>query len=208
MKHDWKKEEKQLYLPGGEPCVISVPPLAFFLLDGKGNPNSPEFGLVVQSLYSLSYGVKMSPKAGLAPAGYEEYCVYPLEGVWDFTQEAKANFVKFDKNDFAYTIMIRQPGFVTPEFAAGIIERAAEKKPELPIRRARFETLEEGLCVQMLHIGSYDAEPASFARMEEFCHAQGLERASKTHREIYISDPGRTAPDKLKTVLRFKARRK
>jgi hypothetical protein len=207
MKSDWKKDEKQLYLPGREPCAISVPSLPFFLLEGKGNPNTPEFGLVVQSLYSLSYTVKMSPRAGFAPAGYEEYCVYPLEGVWDVTDEAKKNFIKLDKNDFTYTIMIRQPAFVTPEFAALAIERAVAKKPELPIRRARFETLEEGLCVQMFHIGSYDDEPASFARMEEFCRAQGLERASKTHREIYVSDPGKTAPERLITVLRFRARR-
>lgn len=208
MKHDWKKDEKQLYLPGREPCLVSVPPLRFFLLDGEGNPNLPEFGVAIQTLYSLAYGVKMSPKSGLAPSGYEDYCVYPLEGVWDLKAEAKANFTKLDKNDFAYTIMIRQPEFVTPEFAASIIERSAEKKSDLPIRRARFETLEEGLCIQMLHIGSYDDEPESFERMEEFCRSRGLVRSSKTHREIYISDPGRTTPEKLKTVLRFRAHRK
>ncbi len=207
MKRDWKKDEKEVYLPGREPCVITLPSFRYFMLDGKGNPNSPEFGLAVQALYSLSYGVKMSPKAGLAPEGYEEYSVYPLEGVWDVTDEVKKNFIKLNKNDFAYTIMIRQPDFVSPTFAAAIIARTAEKKPELPIRRARFSDMEEGLCVQMLHIGSYDDEPASFARMEEFCRARGLERVSKTHREIYISDPERTAPDKLKTVLRFRARR-
>ncbi len=102
--------------------------------------------------------------------------------------------------------MIRQPGFVTPEYALSVIERTKAKKPLPRLKDARFEVLEEGRCVQMMHIGPYDDEPASFARMEEFCAVQGLRRLSKVHREIYVSDPRRTAPEKLRTVLRFRVR--
>jgi hypothetical protein len=104
--------------------------------------------------------------------------------------------------------MIRQPDFVTPELAAEVVEKTKRKKPSAALERAVFRTWEDGLCVQMLHVGPYDAEPASFARMEEFLAREGLVRVGHTHREIYLSDPGRTAPEKLRTVLRAFAGRK
>ena len=207
MKIEWKKDEKTLYLPKDKPELLKVPAFNFFVIEGRGNPNGPAFSEDVGALYSLAYGVKMSPKAGIAPAGYAEYTVYPLEGVWDITEEAKKDFKgSLDKNSLVYLLAIRQPDFVTEEFATMIIDRARKKNPSPLFDKTRFERFEEGLCVQMMHIGSYDDEPASFAKMEEFAASQGLARVSRRHRELYLSDPKRTAPEKLKTVLRFQAK--
>ncbi len=204
---DWKKDDKALYLPKGNPELVKVPAFNFFVIEGRGNPNGPAFSEDVGALYSLAYGVKMSPKTGIAPAGYRNYSVYPLEGLWDITEEAKKDFAaSLDKDSLVYSLSIRQPGFVSEEFAAGIIDRAKAKKPNPLFDRIRFERLEEGLCVQMMHIGSYDDEPESFARMEDFAASRGLARLSRRHREIYLSDPKRTAPEKLKTLLRFQVK--
>lgn len=204
MKIEWKKDEKALYVPKDKPELVKVPPFNFFVIEGRGNPNGPAFSDDVGVLYSLAYGVKMSPKAGIAPAGYAEYTVYPLEGVWDIAEEAKKDFrTSLDKNDLVYLLAIRQPDFVTEEFAAMIVDRARKKNPSPLFDKVRFERFEEGPCVQMLHLGSYDDEPASFARMEAFAAAQGLVRLSRRHRELYLSDPKRAAPEKLKTTLRF-----
>ncbi|MCE1195905.1 GyrI-like domain-containing protein [bacterium] len=208
MKIEWKKEDKALYLSGRAPESVKVPAFNFFIIEGEGNPNAPDFSERVGILYSLAYGVKMSPKAGIAPASYAEFTVYPLEGVWDITDEAKLAWTgELDKGSLKYSLMIRQPDFVDAAFAGLVLERAAAKKPSPLYGAARFERIEEGDCVQMLHLGGYDEEPASFAAMEAFAAARGLRRTSRRHREIYLSDPGRTAPDKLKTVLRFQVER-
>ncbi len=203
MKYEWKKQGKELYLPKNTPETVIVPPIKFFMLDGKGNPNNEEFGDAVGALYSLSYGVKMMPKKGTIPEGYFEYSIFPLEGIWDLAEEARG-LEKLDKDSLLYTIMIRQPDFVTDELARVIIENTKEKKPHTLLHKVRFESLEEGKCVQMLHLGSYDSEPESFAKMEEYCKINHLKRISKIHREIYISDARKTEAAKLKTVLRFK----
>ena len=208
MKIEWKKEDKALYLPGRAPELVRVPAFNFFIIEGEGNPNGPDFSERIGILYSLAYGVKMSPKAGIAPASYAEFTVYPLEGVWDITDEAKRAWTgTLDKGTLKYSLMIRQPDFVDAAFAGLVLERAAAKKPSPLYGAARFGRIEEGDCVQMMHIGGYDEEPASFAAMEAFAAARGLRRTSRRHREIYLSDPGRTAPDKLKTVLRFQVDR-
>ena len=207
MKHEWRKAEKQFYLPKNKPEVVEVPPFRFFTITGEGNPNSDEFPDYVAALYALSYAVKMSPKKGLAPAGYFDYTVYPLEGVWDITDEAKKRFTgTINKDDLVFKLMIRQPDFVTADFAGQMIEMTKKKKPLPLLDQVQFETITEGQCVQMLHLGSYDNEPASFEIMEEFAAAQGLTRLSKIHREIYLSDARKVAPEKLKTVLRFKVK--
>ncbi len=203
MKYEWKKQAKELYLPKNEPQSIDVPSIKFFMLNGKGNPNNEAFSEAIGVLYSLSYGVKMMPKKGVIPPGYFEYSVFPLEGVWDLAEEARV-LEKLDKDSLIYTIMIRQPDFVTKELAQEVLEVTKNKKPHVLLDNVKFETVEEGKCVQMLHIGSYDNEPVSFKKMEEYCHANNLTRVSHTHREIYISDVRKTAPEKLKTVLRIK----
>jgi len=204
MKHDWKKSEKQFYAPKNEPVKETIPAMNFFTIQGEGNPNNPEFGEYISVLYALSYGVKMSPKQGFAPDNYFEYSIYPLEGVWDLKEEARAKSMDFfDKDALVFTLMIRQPEFVSPSFAAEVIERTKKKKPHTLLEKVKFETIAEGDCIQMLHIGSYDDEPANFARMEAFAESNGLERLSKIHREIYLSDARKTSPDKLRTILRF-----
>lgn len=200
MKQEWKKHEKEIYLPKTKPEIIDVPAFNFFTISGKGDPNQESFGEAVGALYSLAYGIKMLPKKGITPEGYIEYTVYPLEGVWDLDESAKG---VLDKSQFLYTIMIRQPAFVTAELAEQVLAATKEKKPNPWLEKTQFETIQDGLCVQMMHVGPYDDEPRSFEIMEAFCAENKLARTSKTHREIYISDPGRTTPEKLKTVLRI-----
>jgi len=205
MKHEWRKKEKEFYLPKKKPVSIKIPKYKFFTIDGKGNPNDEFFPEYIGVLYSLSYAVKMSPKKGLAPEGYYEYTVYPLEGVWDISEEAKQNYDgKLDKNDLIFKLMIRQPEFVTEDFAEKMIEITTKKKPNSLLDKVKFEEIEEGNCVQMMHLGSYDDEPASFTLMKEFCVENGFKRLSGNHREIYLSDARKVAAEKLKTVLRFK----
>ena len=151
----------------------------------------------------------MAPKSGKAPKDYFDYTVYPLEGIWDITEEAKKrNNSKMDKNDLVFNLMIRQPNFVTEEYSQEIIEKTKKKKPNELLNSVKFMNLEEGECVQIMHIGSYDNEPISFKKMEEFCDKNNLIRESMKHREIYLSDVRKVAPENLKTVLRFKVRQK
>lgn len=154
-------------------------------------------------LYSISYAVKMMPKSGGTPEGYFDYTVFPLEGVWDISEKGKQEN-NLDKNELIYTIMIRQPDFVTEEIAMKAIEIVKKKKPHPLLESVTFDSMSDGLCVQMLHIGSYDDEPNSFAKMKEYCEENNLNRLSNKHREIYISDARKTEASKLKTVLRYK----
>jgi hypothetical protein len=205
MIHDCKKAEKEFYQPGAKPVMIKLPEFVFFTIEGKGNPNDESFGDYIQVLYSLSYAVKMSPKQGKAPAGYFDYTVYPLEGVWDLTDAGKQNQKGvLDKNELVFNLMIRQPGFVTDDYATSVIEQVKKKKPHPLLEKVKFEKIVEGWCIQMMHLGPFDSEPESFRKMEEYTHAAGLVRISHDHREIYLSDPRRTTPEKLKTILRFR----
>ena len=202
MKHEWKKHEKNIYLPKEKPELVTIPNYKFFTLKGEGNPNNPEFAEAITVLYSLSYGVKMFPKKGITPPGYFEYTVYPLEGIWDLSDKAKEKGI-FDKNELVYKIMMRQPDFVTDQLVAEVMENVKKKKPHPLLNEVTFEAIEDGLSVQMLHVGSFDDEPRSFALMKSFCEETNLTRDDLRHREIYISDARKTAPEKLKTVLRF-----
>lgn len=202
MKHEWRKQEKELYLPKNQPQIVSVPPMNYFTLQGWGNPNSEQFAEEVGILYSLAYAVKMLPKKGITPQGYFEYTVYPLEGIWDLAEEAKGKNI-LDKDKLVYTIMIRQPDFITDKIARTVIEDIKSKKPHHLYDGVKFEHICEGMCVQMMHLGPYDNEPASFAIMEEYCKANDQKRKSQTHKEIYLTDARKTAPEKLQTVLRI-----
>jgi len=209
-KHEWRKAEKDLYLPKSLPAFVTVPPCTYFSLRGSGNPNDSYFAEYIGVLYALSYAVKMSLKRnsslelGLSQEGYCDYTVYPLEGVWDITDEAKImDSPALDKNSLVFDLMIRQPGFVTEDFAYKILQQVSENKPHELLQKIQFSRWEEGLCVQMLHIGSYDNEPASFRTMEEFAQRHDVHRISKVHREIYLTDARKTLPEKQKTVLRF-----
>ncbi len=204
MKHEWKKSEKSIYLPKNKPEIIEVPEYKFFSIKGEGNPNSESFSDFIEVLYSLSYGVRMSYKKGMEPEGFYEYTVYPLEGIWDLTEEGRKNYNGvINKNELAFNLMIRQPDFVNEDFANKIIEYTRIKKPHPLLDLVKFESITDGVSIQMLHKGSYDSEPESFSRMEEFAHVNSYRRRFKTHREIYLSDARKVEPDNLKTVLRF-----
>lgn len=204
-KLDFKKEYKELYLPKNNPVLITVPDINFIMIDGKGDPNGEEFALAVAALYSLSYTVKMSYKSYEVPANYYEYVVFPIEGIWDLSDKAKP---LAEKSNFTYKIMIRQPEFLTAELFERFLAEAKKKKPNPYLGEVKFGTVSEGLCCQMLHVGSYDDEKASFIMMDQFCTAGGYKRISNTHREIYLSDPRKTELHKLKTVLRYQVERK
>ncbi|MCT2344479.1 GyrI-like domain-containing protein [Bacillales bacterium AN1005] len=207
MKHEWRKHEKSLYLPKATPDLVEVPAQKFFMIDGQGNPNGEEFAERVKVLYSMAYAVRMMPKGGVTPPGYVEYTVYPLEGIWSLTEKGR-KLKELNKDEFLYTIMIRQPEFVTKEVAQMALEKVTKKNPHPFLERVYFQTSEESLNIQMLHIGPYDDEPESFAKMDEFAQENNLLRIEKEHREIYLSDARKVAPEKLKTVLRYKVQPK
>lgn len=204
MKHEWKKKEKDLYLPKDKPQVIQVPKMQYFVIDGQGNPNSPEFSVYIECLYAASYGVRMSYKTDDVPKDYYEYTVYPLEGIWDLTEKGRRTYDQgLDKDELVFQLMIRQPDFVDEAFANRILERVKKKKPKLPIERIAFRSYEEGQAIQMLHKGPYDTESESFKVMEDYMKTLNLSRIDKTHKEIYLSDARKVEAEKLKTVLRI-----
>lgn len=205
MKHEWRKKEKHIYIPKTKPELIELPAFNYFIIDGSGHPNDVAFSQCIEALYAVAYTVRMSHKAGFAPPDYFEYTVYPLEGVWSISDEAKKNYNGvLDKDTLVYSLMIRQPDFVSEKFAKEVIERALAKKKTERIASIRFTSIQEGPCVQMLHKGSFDDEATSFQAMHAFCEENGLTRTSKNHREIYLSDFRKTETEKLKTTLRFK----
>jgi len=205
-KHEWRKAEKAIYLPKRQPEVIELPAFKYITIRGDGNPNGPEFAQHISALYPIAYGIKMTAKRPdcILP-GHYDYTVYPLEGVWDLNERGRqqSSSGPINKDDLVYTLMIRQPDFVDEAFFEMIKARALQKQDNPLIEKVRFETISEGRCIQMLHVGPFDDEPASFQTMEVFAQSQGLKRHSKRHREIYLSDFRKTAPEKLKTVLRF-----
>lgn len=204
-KHEWRKKEKSLYLPKNKPEIVDIPKLQFLTISGEGSPADPQFTECISALYSLAYGIKMLPKKmDVKPKGYFDFTVYPLEGVWDINDKAKKHFTgTINKHDLVYTLMIRQPDFINQSFFNDILETVMLKKNNSILERVKFTSIIEGPCIQMLHLGKFENEKLSFDEMEAFAASQGLERVSKVHREIYLSDTRKVAPDKLKTVLRF-----
>ena len=204
-KHEWRKAEKALYLPKTRPEFIDVPPQRFLTIEGEGNPNTEHFAQHIQALYPVAYGIKMTAKKlSNPPEGYHDYTVYPLEGIWDINDEAKATFDgTLNKDDLVYKLMIRQPDFIDHDYFDEIVAQIRKRKPYPLLDQVKFEEITDGHCIQMLHIGPFDDEPASFQEMETFAAQAGHERLSKIHREIYLSDFRKTPPEKLKTVLRF-----
>jgi hypothetical protein len=203
---DFKKTEKTLYQPKTTPSIIDVPEMTFIAVDGKGDPNtSAEYAAAVELLYGLSYAIKMSSKAVL------EYVVPPLEGFWEAADNFKGGGATItDKSKFIWTMLLRQPDFVTAKVFDAAKAALSKKKPSLDATKARLETIIEGLCVQVMHVGAYDAEPATVVALDRFAIAGGYVidmGGSRRHHEIYISDPRKVAPEKLKTVLRHPIRR-
>jgi hypothetical protein len=202
MKHEWRKVEKEVYLPSVLPQTISIPNYNFLTISGTGDPNAEDFQHRVEILFAMAYGIKMAPRKGILIDGYFDYTVYPLEGLWDYTQEAKDKGW-MGKRHFSYTLMIRQPSFVTETLVQEIKKTKMDATKDLLFEDVRFSEIRDGTCVQLLHIGSYDEEPQSFKKMEDFINEKGLVREDKRHREIYLSDFRKTEKDKLQTVLRI-----
>lgn len=210
MKHEWRKAEKEIYLPKEIPTLIEVPTYKYYVINGEGNPNGEAFGKQTEALYAMSYGIKMMPKRGTIPEGYFDYTVYPLEGQYTLGEKAFANFKEnggFQLEELIYRIMIRQPDFVTKELALDNKETVSTKKPNPYNEQVNFEEITDGLCVQMLHKGPYSEEAKTFTIMETFCKENQLVRIGEYHREIYLSDPRRSKPENNKTVLRFAVKR-
>jgi len=207
MKYEWRKEEKQIYSLKRKPILIKIPKFKYFCIKGKGNPNGEDFSNRIGVLYSLAYAVRMMPRNGFNPVGYFEYTVYPLEGTWDLTAKGRSSD-KLDKEELIYTIMIRQPDFVDDEVVKKAFELVSKKKPNPLLKEAYFDEIEDGDSVQMMHLGSYDKEKESFDIMKKFIDTNSLKIKTLVHREIYLSDFRRTAPEKLKTILRYKVEKK
>ena len=201
---DFKKENKDFYQPKTAPSIINVPEMVFIMVDGKGNPNtSEEYQAAVEILYGLSYAIKMSKMSGKPPVGYFDYVVPPLEGLWWLNGGLEDCYK--DKDNYCWTSMIRQPEFVDTAVFETAKAELSKKKPHLYAVRARLEKFSEGLCVQAMHIGSYDDEPRTNAAIAQFITANGYVSdisGTRRHHEIYLNDPRKTAPEKLKTVIR------
>lgn len=198
QKIDYKKEYKDLYMPKNKPSIINVPPMNFLMLNGKGDPNDNEYQEAVQTLYSLAYTIKMDKDR---PDGYFDYVVPPLEGLW----WSEGPFDLYERKDWLWTSMIRQPEFVTQSVLDQATEKAQKKNRRLDFSKVKLEIFTEGLCVQMMHIGPFADEPASIKSMMAFISSQNFKDAVgavRKHHEIYLSDPRKTASDKLRTVLR------
>lgn len=202
MKHEWRKREKEYYIPKEKPQLVEIPEFKFFTLKGQGNPNTEAFKECIGVLYSLSYAIRMMPKKGITPDGYFEYTVYPLEGIWDLTEQGRLNET-LNKDELIYKLMIRQPDFVTEETVKMAMEIVKKKKYHPLLEKVEFESIKDGLSVQMLHVGPYDDEPRTFSFMKDFCIENNLEIKTLAHKEIYLSDFRKTEASKLKTVLRY-----
>lgn len=209
MAFDFKKEYKEFYLPKNKPEIVTVPKANYIAVRGKGDPNEEggAYQQAISVLYAVAYTLKMSYKTDHTIKGFFEYVVPPLEGFWWQDQPEKIDYA--DKAAFHWLSVIRLPDFVTPEDLAWAVETASRKK-KLDCSTAEFLTVEEGLCVQIMHIGPFDAEPATVALMDEYLAENGyLPDLSSTrlHHEIYLSDARKVAPEKWKTVIRHPIRK-
>ena len=206
MKYEWRKKEKEIYFPKNKPEVINVPEFKFLTLEGEGSPENESFSDYIGALYAVAYAIKMTLKKETdQPKGYVDFTVYPLEGIWSLNEEAIKKFDgTINKEDFVFKLMIRQPDFVNHSFFKKMLEVAKKKKPNLLLEKVEFEKIKEGKCILMMHLGSFDNEPATFKIMEDFAKENNWTRLAKDHREIYLSDFRKVATEKLQTVLRFK----
>ena len=206
MAVDFKKTQKELYQPGAKPSIIEVPEMVFLMIDGCGDPNTSEtYQTALEILYGLSYAVKMSKMGGNQPKGYYDFVVPPLEGLWS-TGTGEFEIGITEKSAFCWTSMIRMPDFVTLEVFDVAKKSLAKKKPALDSSIARLELFNEGLCAQVMHTGSYDDEPVTIATLKTFITDLGyrLDLSEKRkHHEVYLGDPRKTSPDKLKTIIRY-----
>ena len=204
MPFDFKKEYKEFYLPKNKPQIVNVPKANYIAIRGQGNPNE-EGGAYKQAigiLYAVAYTLKMSYKTDYKIAGFYEYILPPLEGFW--WQDGICGVDYSKKDEFNWISIIRLPDFITRENFDWAVKTASEKK-KIDCSKAEFLTIEEGLCVQIMHIGSFDDEPATVTLMDKYLAENGYEKDfcdTRLHHEIYLSDPRKSTPDKQKTAIR------
>ena len=209
MAFDFKKEYKEFYMPKNKPQIVTIPEANYIAVRGKGNPNDEDgaYQQAMRVLYSVAYTLKMSYKTDYKIEGFFEYVVPPLEGFW--WQEGIDGVDYTNKDAFQWISVIRLPDFITEKDFNWAVETAARKK-KLDCSSAEFLTIDEGLCIQIMHLGSYDNEPETVAVMDAFLEETGYVNdfsETRLHHEIYLSDPRRTAPEKLKTVIRHPIRK-
>lgn len=209
MTFDYKKEYKEFYLPPRKPGIVMIPEMHFIAVNGKGDPNEPEgeYKTAIGLLYGIAFTIKMSYKGSHKIDGYFPYVVPPLEGLWRQSGGGMIDYARKEK--FEWTSMIRLPEFVTKEEFNWAIEEATVKKQQ-DFTKVKFLNYDEGLCVQCMHIGSYDEEPETIRLMHAYLEEQGYTEDfsdTRLHHEIYLSDPRRVTPDKLRTVIRHPVRK-
>ncbi|MBQ8613954.1 MAG: GyrI-like domain-containing protein [Ruminiclostridium sp.] len=204
MPFDYKKEYKEFYMPPKKPVITEIPSMNYLAVRGKGNPNDEEgeYKTAIGLLYGIAFTIKMSKKTDYRIDGYFDYVVPPLEGLWWQKDSDGIDYSR--KDEFNWISMIRLPDFVTEKDFKWAIDEATRKK-KTDFSKVEFFTYNEGLCVQCMHIGSYDSEPETVAAMNEYVKSMGYVidiNESRLHHEIYLSDPRKAAPEKLKTVIR------
>ncbi len=204
MAFDYKKEYKEFYMPANKPSIVTVPKMNYIAVRGKGNPNDEngEYKNSIGLLYAIAFTIKMSYKGSHKIDGYFEYVVPPLEGFW--WQEGSDTIDYANKSGFNFISLIRLPDFVTEADFDWAVQEATKKK-KADFSKVEFLTYDEGVCVQCMHVGSYDDEPKTVALMHEYMAANGYVldiSESRYHHEIYLSDPRKCAGEKLKTVVR------
>jgi len=210
MPFDFKKEYKEFYMPKNKPGIVSVPAMNYIAVRGQGDPNveGGEYKQAIELLYGIAYTIKMSKKGDYQIEGYFDYVVPPLEGFW--RQEGVEGVDYAHKENFHWISVIRLPDFVTREDFDWAVKEA-ERKKKADFSKVEFWTYDEGLCVQCMHIGPYDDEPATVELMHAFMQEQGYVldiTDQRLHHEIYLSDARKAAPEKLKTVIRHPIRKK
>lgn len=204
MAFDYKKKYKEFYMPKNKPEIVNVPEMKFIAVRGKGDPNEEggAYKAAIGLLYGIAFTIKMSKKGSHKIDGYFDYVVPPLEGFWWQKDTVGVDYSR--KEDFCWISVIRLPDFVTEEDFKWAAAEAEQKKKQ-DFSKVEFMTMEEGLCVQCMHIGSYDEEPATIVLMDQFLQENGYVNdfsEKRMHHEIYLSDARRVAPERLKTVIR------
>ena len=210
MAFDFKKEYKEFYMPSKNPVITEIPPATYLAVRGSGDPNEEngKYKEAIGLLYGIAYTIRMSGKGGRKINGFFEYVVPPLEGLWWQPELTGVDYSK--KEDFHWISMIRLPDFVKKSDFDWAVQQA-EKKKQTDFSKVEYFPYQEGLCVQCMHIGTYDNEPATILEMERFAQAQGYETdlsATRFHHEIYLSDPRKAKPENLKTVIRHPVKKK
>ncbi len=210
MAFDFKKEYKEFYNPSNKPGLVDVPEMNYIAVYGSGDPNEEggEYKASVEALYAVAYTLKMSKKTDYCIDGYFDYVVPPLEGFWEIAGMSGMDYGR--KDEFKFISVIRLPDFVSEKDVLWAVAEAGRKKKK-DFSCVKFVTINEGLCVQCMHTGAFDDEPQTVGMMDRFLEDIGYENdfsSTRLHHEIYLSDPRKTAPEKLRTVIRHPVKKK